>query len=84
MYVPRLTQNNLSFYVPKLKIRKNMYNYHDFYIKSQNYDVYIGCIGRYVVTGMWMIWGQGRTLWAVTNGYANLRERARRYTGVRA
>ena len=52
MYVHGMTQNNLSYYDANLKIGYFMYNYHDFYIKSQNYRVNVGCIGGSVVTGL--------------------------------
>ena len=51
MYVPLMTLNNPSYYGANLKTWENMYNQRDFYIKLQNWDVCIRCMGGYAVVG---------------------------------
>ena len=50
-----MTLNNPSYYDNKLKIGENVHNYRDFYIKKHNLDMYVGCMGEYVVGGYWVI-----------------------------
>ena len=49
MYVPLITLNNPSYYDADPKTWENMHIQRDIYIKYQNWDVHIGCMGRYAV-----------------------------------